>query len=314
MAPPFQLGLLGVLYQKLKGAKFLYHIQDMQIDAARALHLIRSKSFIDVLLRIESYILKKADYVTSISPGMIEKIKNKCGKEVLFFPNWVNLTAFHPVAGIGKIKESFGFSPNDTIILYSGAIGEKQGLESILYSAVYFKKRTNVKFVVCGSGPYKEKLVQLKSSLGLDNVIFYPLQSSVTLNSFLNIADVHLILQKDNTSDMVMPSKLTTILAVGGLVVVTAKKGSSLHNVISNSQAGILIEAGKQDALNTALEDILEKDHSFIKKNARKYAEFFLNEEIIMSNFSNYILHTLAAPIDTKVHSYDTVVKSLPVN
>ena len=64
---------------------------------------------------------------------------------------------------------------NDRVVLYSGAIGEKQGLESILYIAESFKDVTDLKFIICGSGPYKRKLEDLKNDLEVDNVIFLSL-------------------------------------------------------------------------------------------------------------------------------------------
>ena len=52
-----------------------------------------------------------------------------------------------------------------------------------------------------------------------------PLQAYSEFNDFLNLADVHLVIQKASASDLVMPSKLTTILAVGGLAIITANPG-----------------------------------------------------------------------------------------
>ncbi len=49
MLPSFQVGLLGVLYKKLRGAKLLYHVQDMQIEAARDLQMIKSEAVINTL-------------------------------------------------------------------------------------------------------------------------------------------------------------------------------------------------------------------------------------------------------------------------
>jgi colanic acid biosynthesis glycosyl transferase WcaI len=77
----------------------LYHIQDLQIDAARDFNLIRSKFIINALFSIEKYILKRADIVSSISKGMIKKIEAKYKREVVFFPNWVDTDVFFPLPG-----------------------------------------------------------------------------------------------------------------------------------------------------------------------------------------------------------------------
>ena len=113
-------------------------------------------------------------------------------------------------------KRRWGYQPDDIICLYSGAIGEKQGLESILNVAEKLTDRKRLKFVICGSGPYKDKLILEAKNRNLNNVNFLPVQDKEIFNEFLNMADLHLILQKANAGDLVMPSKLTTILATGG--------------------------------------------------------------------------------------------------
>lgn len=289
VAPPFQLGLLGILYQKIKGARFIYHIQDLQIDAARDFKLIKSQFLINVLLKVEKYILKKADVVSSISLGMIKKIAVKHGREIVFFPNWVDTGLFFPMTDKGGLKEDFGFQSTDKIVLYSGAIGEKQGLEAILESAKQLKHHATLKFVICGSGPYKEKLEEIKQRQQLDNVVFLPLQPFDRLNSFLNMADIHLVLQRANAADLVMPSKLTAILSVGGLAIITASRDSGLHDVVDLHKMGLLVEPEDLDALVKAIDQGLVGDEAAIQQNARLYAEEFLSINGIFSKFVQHL-------------------------
>ncbi len=285
VVPPMPLGLLSVLYKKMRKAKFLYHIQDLQIEAARDLQMIKSESAIRTLFRIERFILRNADTVSSISKGMIEKIQEKSkDKDVVFFPNWADLNFFYPMSNKAELKKEFGFASNDIIVLYSGSIGEKQGIEAILTAAQQYGEGS-VKFLICGSGPYKEKLHQMADDMGLSNVVFFPLQPLQKFNRFLNMADVHLIIQKANASDLVMPSKLTTILAVGGLAVITANPDSSLHNMISEQGMGILAEAETEEALVKAIAVAIHNDNTRIRTNARRYAEEFLSIDNVMRRY-----------------------------
>jgi colanic acid biosynthesis glycosyl transferase WcaI len=288
VAPCFQLGLLGILYKKIKGAKFLYHIQDLQIDVARDLRMIKSARIISILLKAEKYILKKADIISSISPGMIKKIKAKCNKDVIFFPNWVDTSLYFPLAEREALKKEFNFSPADKIVLYSGAIGEKQGLENIIHIAKSLEHFNNLKFVICGSGPYRDTLYTLQKTLSLKNVVFLQLQPIHKLNQFLNMADIHLVLQKSNASDLVMPSKLTTILSVGGVSIITANKNSSLYQVVEANNMGVLVEPDNRSELLAAIERTLNNDNAHINKNARAYAEKFLSIQKVISGYTEY--------------------------
>ncbi|RYE12469.1 MAG: colanic acid biosynthesis glycosyltransferase WcaI, partial [Sphingobacteriaceae bacterium] len=40
VVPPFHLGFLGVMYKRMKKTRLIYHIQDLQIEAARDLNMI----------------------------------------------------------------------------------------------------------------------------------------------------------------------------------------------------------------------------------------------------------------------------------
>jgi colanic acid biosynthesis glycosyl transferase WcaI len=290
VAPPFTLGLLGILYEKIRGSKLIYHIQDLQIDAAKDLGMIRSASVINMLFAIEKLILKKADFISTISTGMMNRVKKKCNKEIILFPNWVDVHHFFPINDKDRLKEDFGFNREDTIVLYSGAIGEKQGLEAIINSAKFFSSVSNLKFIICGSGPYKEKLQKMRDESKLHNVVFLPTQPTSRFNSFLNLADVHLVIQKANAGDLVMPSKLSTIFSVGGLSIVTAHKGTSLYNLIETHETGIVIKPECVDALNDAINFVLNNDCFKKQQNAREYALKHLSAESVLRKFSGKVL------------------------
>lgn len=285
VTPPLMPGLLAVLYKKIKGAKFICHIQDLQVDAANDLQMIKSKKLISILFGLEKYILKQADVISSISYGMIKKIKFKINKEIIFFPNWSDTSFFYPIADKAMLKKEFGFRRDDTIILYSGAIGEKQGLESILYSAKEMENISGLKFVICGSGPYREKLEEMAKKMEILNLFFMPLQPLEMFNRFLNMADIHLVIQKTNAGDLVMPSKLTNILAAGGLPIVTASPGTSLYELFEYYKMGIIVEPEQQQALNDSIEAALEIQDHDCKKNARLYAEENLSIDRVMERF-----------------------------
>jgi colanic acid biosynthesis glycosyl transferase WcaI len=284
VVPFFKMGLLGLLYKRVKRAKFIYHIQDLQIDAAKELQMIDSKLLFKLMFRVEKYILGKADHISSISDGMIKKIVAKCGKPVILFPNWVDTENFYPLPDQHLLKAKYNFSPDDKIILYSGAIGQKQGLENILLAARDIN-RDNVKFVICGSGPYKDVLYEKMNSMGLQNVIFLPLQPKENLNEFLNLADVHLVLQRANANDLVMPSKLTNIFAVGGLALVAASHDSSLNSIVSTHNMAIVATPENIAALTEAVRHSIDQEHTEIRKNARSFALNYLKKDKVMNRF-----------------------------
>jgi colanic acid biosynthesis glycosyl transferase WcaI len=289
VAPSFQVGFLGMIFKRFHKAKLLYHIQDLQIEAARDLKMIKSEKAINFLFRAERWIFNACDVISSISEGMVARIMAKANKRVLLFPNWTDTRIFYPIENKANLRKQYGYSVSDKIVLYSGAIGEKQGLTAILEVAEQVKNHNHIKFIICGSGPYKQQLQSETNRLGLKNVNFLPIQPFEKFNRFLNLADAHLVLQKAGANDLVMPSKLTTIFAVGGVAIITADPGSGLHSLVREHGIGILVEAENSTALKDRILAVITEDFSHIGIKARKYAERFLSVDKIMTAYETFI-------------------------
>jgi len=285
VAPPFHLGYLAWYYKKWKGGKLIYHIQDLQIEAAQELNILSNEKMFNMLYSAERKILQGSDFISSISEGMIKRIAAKAKRDVLFFPNWTDTKSFFPIANKNELKPKWGFEPQQFVCLYSGSIGEKQGLENIVYCADLLKEGNHIQFVICGTGPYKPKLEELVSERGLQNVKFLPLQGKDVFNEFLNMADVHLVIQKGNAGDLVMPSKLTTILSVGGASVVTAVPGTSLYDVVEKYDVGFIVKPDDYKALAEKISSISKKDITRQREQSRKYALEFLDIDNVMRVF-----------------------------
>jgi colanic acid biosynthesis glycosyl transferase WcaI len=290
--PPFHLGILPLLYSKLKGVKYISHIQDLQVDAAKELGMIRNKKLLDVMFSMEKFILRQGAAVSTISPGMQKKIEAKgIGVEKLFqFPNWVDEDIIFPLSKEQSLRQEFGYKASDRIVLYSGNLGEKQGLEIIIEVAAFFQHREDIYFVISGTGGAKPKLIQLTQESGLKNVQFHPLQPYEKLSALLAMADVHLVLQKKSASDLVMPSKLTGILAAGGLALVTCLPGTTLYDLITTAEMGIVVEPESVSALRDGIENALAMDTERLRYHARKYAEENLSKTTLLRNLESKLL------------------------
>ena len=137
---------------------------------------------------------------------------------------------------------------------------------------------TDIKFAICGGGPYKNSLMTLAAEMNLKNVVFLPLVPTEELNSLLNMADMHLVVQKNTENELFFPSKLSTILAVGGIAIVTAAVDSSLYRMMSSDNMGILIQPENKDEFVSAIIDNIYSDQNEEKSlNARGYAEKYLH-------------------------------------
>jgi colanic acid biosynthesis glycosyl transferase WcaI len=215
---------------------------------------------------------------------MNEKLQEKSYRSINFYPNWVDCNKYYPIEDGKKNRLKWGFKENQKLILYAGSIGEKQGLNLILYVAGSFKNQKNIVFIIAGSGSYLSKLKKITKAQKIKNIHFLPLQPEEDFNEFLNMVDLHLILQKKKASGLVMPSKLTTILAVGGLVLVSTNIDSGLYRIISENNIGMIVEPESINKLIKSINNSLFENHDQIKLNARNYALNNLERNKLINN------------------------------
>ena len=306
LAPPFHLGFLALFYRFFKKTPVIYHIQDLQVDAAKELGILKPDWIFSLLFGMERIILNSVDVVSTISEGMLKRVKAKTHQDVVMFPNWVDTFNYFPIVDRNDLKPSWGFRPEDKLVVYSGSIGEKQGLDGLIRIAEALKSHTEIKFIICGTGPFKVNLEKMALEKGLLNVHFLPLQSNEVFNNFLNMADIHLILQKGDASDLVMPSKLTTVLSVGGFALVTANPGTTLYEVITQHDMGVVVPPDNEEVLKESIVTCCTTDQLEKRRNAREYAERFLNKNNILKEVFAKI-DDMALIKESKVGMYKTI-------
>ncbi len=98
---------------------------------------------------------------------------------------------------------------------------------------------------MCGQGAAYSRLRDLAD--GLKNIHWLALQPLDRLNDLLNMADVHLLPQRADAADLVMPSKLTGMLASGRPVLATALEGTQIAEVLES--AGVIVPPENLDLL-----------------------------------------------------------------
>jgi colanic acid biosynthesis glycosyl transferase WcaI len=279
---------------KLSRAKSWLHIQDFEIDAGFEMKFLSGKVLYRLIKRIERFIMKSFDRISTISRKMMERLANHNipSEKCVLFPNWVDIEKICPLDKCDIFRKEWGVKNDAVIVLYAGNMGEKQGLEIIIETAKKLEDDPNIHFVLCGNGAARERLV--RAANGMRNIRFLPVQPSEKFNQLLNTADIHLLPQRRDTEDLVMPSKLTGIFACGGIVIATARKDTELANVVHAAE-GIVCTPGDSSEMSALIKNLATKgvSHSEMRIKARNYAELNLSKEAILSNFYDELVKTL---------------------
>lgn len=296
--PPMQISVYPIIYKRLRGTDWILHVQDLQVDAALRLGLLPMGSLSRILYRIENFCLERASRVSTITEAMRQRMvaKGVAASRTWLFPNWADTTFIQPLPRNNSFRSGLGIAPNEVIILYAGNMGEKQGLEVVLHAADRMREAKDLRFVLVGHGAARERLLRMARDLGLANVLFLPVQSLERLPEMLAAGDIHLVVQKREAADLVMPSKLTSIMAAGRAVVATADPGTALHDIVTAHGTGIVTVPEDVDQIVQALKRLVQEPslREEMGRNARKYAERHLDKDTILQDFEKKILELVA--------------------
>jgi colanic acid biosynthesis glycosyl transferase WcaI len=285
--PPLIIGFWPFIYKIFyPKATWVFHIQDLQVDAARELGLIKNQKLLLVLTKLELFWLKKADRISSISQGMKTRILDKGvpKEKYIMLPNWAETEIVKPMTKEMSMRQELNIGEEKKVVLYSGNLGEKQGVDMIIDAAATFNQ-PDVLFVIAGEGAAKVRLQEYAHKKNVSNVLFLPLQPYSKLASFLAIADIHLVLQKKSAADLVLPSKFMSILSAGGVAIVTAEKNTSLYEMIHEHQLAHICEPDNTTAFIDLLKTSLNQNNSMISVCAREFAEVNLSIDAILKGF-----------------------------
>ena len=289
VAPAMVCAPTGWLVAKLSGAKAWLHIQDFEVDVAFQMGLLKGKWLQNLVLASERWLLRRFDNVSSISGRMLDRLRQKgVEKEcVYFFPNWVDIAHIYPLTTPSDYRAELGIKSDTKVVLFSGTLGGKQGLMVIPEAAWLLARRADILFVICGDGVMKSQL--LTASEGLKNVLFLPLQPFERLGQLLGLADIHLLPQSPEAADLVLPSKLSGMLASGKPVIATCSSGTEIANVVA--QCGLVVPPEDGSALAVAIEQLLDNDQlrQQLGAQALRYAKENCDKNAVLNKLNQHL-------------------------
>ncbi len=296
IAPALMNAPFVLAYAQMLGSRSWLHIQDFELDAALNLGILSGKNFISSWARsFERFVITRFDRVSTISKNMLALAVQKAGGAdgMLLFPNWVDTRCIFPLVDeINPLRMTLGLSTGQLVILYAGTMGRKQGLEQLLATARQLHDQTQLQFVLCGEGVIRTELEI--AAQGLPNVHFLPVQPIEKLNQLLNMADIHVLLQKADAADLVMPSKLSGMFASGKAVIATANPDTELGRIVN--EVGVLVPPEDPAALADAIRKLSRssEQREALGNKGRAYAVESWDAEIVLDQFRQHLQELIA--------------------
>lgn len=255
-APPLSVAPPVLLACWISGARSHLHVQDFEVEAAFHLGILKHPMLFSTASRIERVLLRSFTKVSTISPRMRERLISKGVKieRAVLVPNWAGNEDFDPVRGPGNWREQLKADRGTILAVYAGNMGRKQGLETIVDAARLLQDKPSIRFVFCGDGAGREQLVECAA--GLTNITFLPVQPLEEFAHLMIAADIHLLPQRAEAADLVMPSKLGNIFASGRPVVAGTAVNTQLYDAVQG--CGIAVEPDNSAEFAAAIVTLAE--------------------------------------------------------
>lgn len=307
---------------RLSGARCWLHIQDFEVDAALDMDIVDAGPLRRAALAAERWLLARFDRVSTISARMLDRLGAKGVSPAcqVLFPNWVDIDSIQPLQTPSPYRAELGIPEDALVALYSGNMGLKQGLELLSEAAREMSAAAaadrhvgspmsdaacaaemlpvevtvaSLYFVFGGEGPARPLLET--ACAALPNVRFLGLQPLSRLSDWLGLADIHLLPQRADVADLVMPSKLTGMLASGRATLATALPGTGIAQALD--VCGLVTPPGDTQAFVAGLRTLcVDKTlREALGLAARQQALKTLSRESILSEFDGNLTLLLGA-------------------
>lgn len=291
-SPPLFLGMSALWIRLFKGSKLIFNVSDLWPESAEKLGLVKNKFLLWMSYRLEALCYKRSILVTGQTQGICHSISARFpGKDVYWLPNGVDVSYYNPEAipksvGAGWRTEN-GFTENDFLVLYAGIIGIAQGLEVLLHAADKLKDNLNIKILLVGSGPEKEKLLALKQQMGLKNIFFFDVLGKDKMPQVVAASNAAVIpLKKLDLFKGAIPSKIFENLAMQKPILLGVE-GEAKELFIDRGNCGLFFEPENAMDLSLKIKELEGNPAACAAygKNAREYVSAKFDRNTIAESF-----------------------------
>lgn len=296
-SPPLFLGLSAYFLSRAKRAKLIFNVSDLWPESAEKLNIVTNKTILRYTYKLEAFCYKKAAIVTGQTQGICININKRFPNiKTFWLPNGADVSFFRPQNDYSYyLRKQLHFTKENFVCLYAGIHGHAQGLETVLFAAKELLPYENIRIVFIGSGPEKNKLMNIAKNEKISNIYFLDTVNKETMPEILADIDVALVpLKKLELFEGAIPSKIFETLAMEKPIIL-AVDGEAKKHFVENAKACFYVEPENASKMAKVIlyasnhrEDLKE-----MGKNGRKYVINFFNREKIAKSLYEQLAQLL---------------------
>lgn len=203
--------------------------------------------------RLESAVLRSATGVAVIHPRFADSLAEigVHSADLAVIRNWTHIDDAAAAGAPSAVREKYGWQPNETIVMHTGNMGVKQGLENVVAAGKLAGDAEaddrDIRFVLIGDGNQRRMLDAVARDAEAVQLID-PLPDG-EFRAALAAADILLVNERPGVGEMAVPSKLTSYFAAARPIIAATEPTSGSAEELRASGAGLVIAPGDPEAL-----------------------------------------------------------------
>jgi glycosyltransferase involved in cell wall biosynthesis len=247
--PPIFQALSAWFVAFLRRKPFLLEVRDLWPEFGIGMGVLTNPVLIRLARWLEQFLYARATHILVNSPAYVDYLRRKGIKteKITFIPYGTDIDMFTPAVDGSRIRKMLGLE-GKFVVLYAGAIGQANDIQTVLRAAGHLRGESGIRFVLFGDGKERARLQAQAERGDLTNVIFAGAYPKKEMPAVLAAADVCLaILQDIPMFRTTYPNKVFDYMAAGRPTVLAID--GVIRRVIEASGGGVFVQPGDDESL-----------------------------------------------------------------
>ena len=271
--PPIFQAVSACAVAVLRRKPFLLEVRDLWPEFGISMGVLKNPVIIALSRWLEMFLYRHATHILVNSPAYREYMlaKGVSADKVTYIPYGTDVEMFNPAIDSVSIRKELNLD-NKFVVLYAGALGQANDIDTLLRAAERLKKYDKIHFVLFGDGKERARLEAEAKRMGLTNVLFAGTRPKKEMPLIVASADACLaILQDIPAFRTTYPNKVFDYMAAGRASIIAID--GITRELIESSRGGVYVNPADDTML---AQKILEMSRDPVQVramglNAREY-------------------------------------------
>jgi len=277
--PPIFQAVSAWAVALLRRKPFLLEVRDLWPEFGVSMGVLTNPMLITLGRWLEKFLYSRATHILVNSPAYKEYMigKGVPDKKITYIAYGTDVDMFNPQVDGSSIRAELGLQ-DKFVVLYAGALGQANDIDTILRAAQRLKSSDKIYFVLFGDGKERPRLKGEAERMKLTNVIFAGVRAKKEMPLVVASADVCLaILQDIPMFRTTYPNKVFDYMAAGRATVLVIDGVS--RDLIETSNGGVFVQPGNDELLAKTILELSKDPHRVqqMGQNARDYLVKYLD-------------------------------------